>query len=503
MDAVWTAKSLCKRVQNESGPDGATDGGAKVRQILWQRRSSMANFKDTLSALGFFWPADRSENRWPGRVYMEGFPNALLYRINEVPGDGVKPLGRGTLHGITDENECVTMLEALGRLNSLSIKGRGTTERIRITARYMLVGDRHFDETPSVRRLSFSSLAAEMVLRLQATDYRSVPHRKIGIGQQLAPILKRQVASFTDTGRRRRVRVFRSTVPPDGMKPTSMWSVHFLDLVSPHDAISVLHTFRNFLSVVCGIVIDISQVSLLHIVESKHSVSDAYFFNPVEPPKQGDWLPMSPIVNLTGDRNIFSKLVGGWISEFSAKKLSRGAFVSVLGDESNLRLSHHRELVTIIEMQANAEGTAPMCKSQSRALRALLQDAITRFAAKDPSSAAWLDVMRKRVDNLNYHDARVILHNFIAALPSGIIELPENFCADVIDFRNILTHDMSKIQIDDYNKLAFFTAKLKAIVALSDVIGLGAAPGDILTSSEFLIRAQNTQPNPFTDNSPI
>ena len=49
----------------------------------------------------------------------------------------------------------------------------------------------------------------------------------------------------------------------------------------------------------------------------------------------------------------------------------------------------------------------------------------------------------------------------------------------MIDLRNDLVHDMSRLKSDDQNKLAFFVAQLKALYALSDAIALGATADDI------------------------
>src|SRR5258708_7290182 len=65
----------------------------------WRRRRPMAKFKDTLSALGHFWPSTKPDNKWPGRVYIDTFPRASLHCIGAAPGDGIGPSGRLTLHG--------------------------------------------------------------------------------------------------------------------------------------------------------------------------------------------------------------------------------------------------------------------------------------------------------------------------------------------------------------------------------------------------------------------
>jgi len=88
--------------------------------------------------------------------------------MNARPGDGTQPIGRQTIHGITEDNEYITMLEASGQLGGVSFSNRSTTESVVITANCMLVGSEHFDRSRCVRRLRFSSAVVERVLRLWA-----------------------------------------------------------------------------------------------------------------------------------------------------------------------------------------------------------------------------------------------------------------------------------------------------------------------------------------------
>jgi hypothetical protein len=105
----------------------------------------MTKFKESLSSLGYFWPREKPANRWPGRVFIDTFPKAKLYCIDGRPGDGTHPLGRLIVHGITESNEYITMLDASGRFGGLSFNNQSAAESIAITANYMLVGSRYFD----------------------------------------------------------------------------------------------------------------------------------------------------------------------------------------------------------------------------------------------------------------------------------------------------------------------------------------------------------------------
>src|ERR1700730_11757676 len=174
----------------------------------------MTKFKESLSSLGYFWPHEKPANRWPGRAFIDTFPKAKLYCIDGRPGDGTQPLGRLTVHGVTESNEYITMLEASGRLGGLSFIHQSVAESTAITANYMLVGSRHFDTGPSVRRLSFSSSVVEHVLHLWASpDYKDIRHRIVGGTKYEPPIRRKQVASYVDLARRIRIRAFRPRVP--------------------------------------------------------------------------------------------------------------------------------------------------------------------------------------------------------------------------------------------------------------------------------------------------
>jgi hypothetical protein len=183
----------------------------------------MAEFKDTFSSLGHFWPSTKPDNKWPGRVSIDTFPRARLHCIGAAPGDGIQPAGRLTLHGLTEGNQYVTMLEAAAHPGGLSFSDRSATQSVVVTANYMLVGSEHFDESVGVRRLHFASSVAEHVLRLWARpDYTELRHRKVGGSRYDRPILHKQVASFVDVGRKIRVRAFRPTVPNTMIDPTSL-----------------------------------------------------------------------------------------------------------------------------------------------------------------------------------------------------------------------------------------------------------------------------------------
>lgn len=130
-----------------------------------------------------------------------------------------------------------------------------------------------------------------------------------------------------------------------------------------------------------------------------------------------------------------------------------------------------------------------------------MKSALERFAANQADSESWRETIAKRIDNINYHDAKIQMRRFICGLPPGLVELPERFSDDVIEFRNTLVHDVSRIKTEDYNKLAFYVAKLKAIYAVSDAVALGGARDDIRNGSYFLSSAKHMPLNSFADDA--
>jgi hypothetical protein len=462
----------------------------------------MTKFKESLSLLGYFWPQEKPANRWPGRVFIDQFPRARLHCMNgRRPGDGAPPLGRLTLYGVTESNEYITMLEASGHFGGVSFNSQSATESIVITANHMLVGSRHFDAGPSVRRLSFSSSVVERVLRLWTPDFKDLRFRKVGKARHEHPILQKQAASYVDLARRIRVRAFRPRVPTTTTDPTSSLTIDFLDLVTPKEALRALHEFRNFLTLICGDSIDLWNVQLLHKIGVDYSCSDIYFCDPIKPPLKSDHLPTFPILNICRNPELFRRVIAGWLAEPAARKIGRGAFASIQQDKGILHLSHLRELVTIIEMQAGRDGTTPLSREKSCALRSALRATLEAFAAKETDSQSWFETIKKRIDNINYHDAKATLQTFISQLPNGFVSVSSTFHSDVVELRNALTHDMSRLKSADYSRLAFYVAKLKALYALNDAIALGGRADEIITSSAFLLAAEHMPLNVFGDDT--
>lgn len=461
----------------------------------------MPKFKETLSALGHFWPADKPDNKWPGMVSMDLFPRAKLHCIGRAPGDGTEPAGRVTLHGLTENNQYITMFEAAAQPGGIAFNDQSATQRLRVTANYMLVDSVHHNGSPNVRRVSFSSAVAEHVLRLWSRpDYKEVRHRKVGRTHFERPVLHKQVASYVDFGRKIRIRAFRPTVPNTTIEPASQWTIDFLELATPRRALGVLHEFRILLSLICGELIDLWDVQLLHKIEGKHTNSELYFGDPVKHPTSSIGFPAIPVLEIGHKRALFRKVISIWLSEAPARRIARAAFYEILQDKGSLRLSHLRELVTIVEMLASSAGATPLSKTQSAALRPALKKVVSDFAAEQNNGENWRQTIERRIDHINSYDAKVILKNFFAELPANFVSVPENFHGDVIEFRNTLVHDMSRIKSSDYNKLSFFVAELKALYVLSNVVALGATADDILRPAPIFAIAENAPLNSFSDD---
>lgn len=457
----------------------------------------MTDFKETLSALGHFWPSTKPDNVWPGRVYIDKFPRASLHCIGRGPGDGSPPRGRMTIHGLTDGNQSVTMFEAAAYPGGTAYNNQTATQRTSIAANYMLIAYQHFDESSTVRRVTFGSAVAEHVLRLFANlDYKDIRYRSSG-GNEI-PVFHKLVASYVALEQGFRFRVFRSTVPNTSIEPTSVWTIDFLKLTTPRAALDTLFQFRALLAVLCGELVDLWDVHFVHTVAERLTQSTVYFPDPVERPTTSAGFPTSPLLEIGHNVPLFRKVVAAWLSEPPAKRIARGAFIAILQDKGTLRFSHLRELVTIIEMQEGKHGTAPLAKPQFRRLRDALQVALTTFAGEEENSAKWRDVIEKRIDQINYHNAKTQIANFIARLPKGLVVLPHDFVHELVELRNMLVHDISRITTNDQNKLAFFLAQLKALYAVSDAVALGATQSEIREGSHFLSTAMHMPLNFLT-----
>ncbi len=458
----------------------------------------MGSFKTTLSELGFFWPAEKPDNKWPGRVFMDGFPRARLHCLNGAPGGGKVPEGRGTLHGITEDNECVTMLDALISHGGFSAKQIATTVSLSVTASCMLVGNRHLDGSRTVRRVTFASSRVDHTQRLGAVDYSDLRQRAIEGFRVKRPILSRQAVSYVDFAHRMRIRIWRSTVPiTSGVEPGSKIAIDFLDMATPDRALRVLHHFRDLLSVLCGGLIDFWNVEFLHHIGAERAESLVYFSDPIERPQTRREFMDTPLVEFARNKPLFRKLMGNWLAEPQGRRIARAAFEDILRDKGVLRLSQHRELVTIIELLGKTDGSAPLARDKALEVRVALRRALDEYAAKDESSESWVGAIRSRIDNINYHDAAVVIQNFLDKLPPGFVSFPPAFSADVIKLRNVITHNLGNIRNSDFNSLAFFVAKLRAAVALSDVISLGASPSDVRRDADMIRLADRTPPEAF------
>jgi hypothetical protein len=61
-------------------------------------------------------------------------PSVTVHRLGGGPIEGHFPVGRGTIHGITDGNQYVTLFEASARPDGFAINRETATERVAVTA---------------------------------------------------------------------------------------------------------------------------------------------------------------------------------------------------------------------------------------------------------------------------------------------------------------------------------------------------------------------------------
>jgi hypothetical protein len=447
----------------------------------------MAKFDESHSSLGFFWAQGHPETKWPGRVFIDQFPRVAMHRLAGGPIEGSFPVGRGIIHGITDGNQYVTLFEASAYPNGIAFKSESATERVSVTANYMFVGYQHFDGSPCISRLSFSSAVIEHVLRLWASsDYTDIRYRDKRHAK--TPYVRpMQVVSYLDVARRIRFRLFQPRVPTTTIEPMSSVVVDFLDAVTPQHAMSMLHSLRSLFALICGDVIDLWDI---HLYNKVGASSDVYFYDPIPRPTKSVGFPMVPILDISHNRTLFRRVMAGWLAEPENRRIARGMFNSILHDKGTLRPGHLRDLITMIEMLVDSGGMAPLNRTKFQALRTALIEALDAFAADDVHAAEWQGTIRRRIDNLNSRDAKILLKRFIEALPEGFVTAPETFSSDVIGLRNTLVHDLGRLKPDHYNQMSFFIAKLKALYALSDAIALGGHRDEITPRSQFLVRAQ-------------
>jgi hypothetical protein len=199
----------------------------------------------------------------------------------------------------------------------------------------------------------------------------------------------------------------------------------------------------------------------------------------------------APVVEVGKNKLLFRRIIKNWLAEPQGRRVARAAFEDILRDKGTLRLSQHLELVTIIELLGKTKSSSPLTKGKAREVIAALQKALKEYASRDPKSASWINALCSRVNNINYHNAAVVVQIFLDDLPPGFISFTPTFPSDVIKLRNTLTHSLGDVKNSDLNRLAFFIAKLKTAIALSDVVSLGASSGDVRKDADLIMRANS------------
>jgi hypothetical protein len=437
----------------------------------------MDSFKESGSSLGYFWPDEKPDNKWPGRVYLEQFPKVDLYCLNKVPGNGEVPKGYQTVVGITENNQYVTMFEAIFRERGLATGSKSSTYKIAATANFMLLGNSHFSNKKIVKRLTFASSIIQQVFRLY--PIASSAPRAMTIRGFSYPVYQKLVVSHVNFNHRVRFRVFRSIIPSTGIEPTSIMMVDFYDAITPSELLKFLHSFRQLMTVICGGLIDLWDVKLLLQVDDKLTDAELYFADIVEKPDSSAHFPTSPLINITTDHRVFARTLSKWLDEPEVMRISRGAFGSIISDVGFVRPGHLRDLITFIEMRQGTRGAAPLDKCTSRKLRNKLIETLEQFAIGQDDSERWIDLIRARINRLNSHDTTIIIINFMKNIPKGFVETELSFPKDVTQLRHALTHELTRFTAKDQSKLNYYISKLKALFVLNDAILLGASPEEI------------------------
>lgn len=448
----------------------------------------MDGFKENRSSLGFFWPHNKPDNKWPGRVYIEQFPNVDLHCLDSAPGDGEVPKGYHTVLGITEDNQYVTMPEAVFYERGLATRAGSSTYKIGATSNFMLLGTSHFSDKKAVKRLTFSSSIIQHVFRL-FPNVSSAP-RVSKIRGFSYPIYNKLVVSHVNLKHRVRFRIFRSIIPSAGIEPTSTIMVDFYDAITPSEALKFLYNFRQLMTVICGGLIDLWDVRFSLQVDDKLTDAELYFADIIEKPNNSTHFPVSSLINITDNHRIFARILSKWLDEPEFMRLSRGAFGSILSDTGFIRPSHLKELVTLVETRQGTQDSAPLDKSTSKNLRNKLNETLDQFAISQKYSEHWVDLMRARINRLNSHDTKLTINNFIKKLPKGFVETELSFSKDVTQLRHALTHELTRFTAKDQSKLNYYFSKLKALFVLNDAMLLGALPEEISPFSAFLVAAK-------------
>jgi hypothetical protein len=448
----------------------------------------MDGFRESRSSLGYFWPNNKPDNKWPGRVYIEQFPKVDLHCLDRAPGDGEVPKGYQTVVGITEDNEYVTMLEALFYERGLATRAGSSTYKIGATANFMLLGNSHFSDRKAVKRLTFLSSIIQHVFRLYS-DLSSAPRTTTSRGFS-RPVYHKLVVSHVNLKHRIRFRIFRSIIPTTGIEPTSIMMVDFHEAITPSETLKFLYNFRQLMTVICGGLIDLWDVKLSLQVDHKITVAELYFADTVEKPGTSTHFPMSPLIDITKSRSVFARTLSNWLDESEAIRISRGAFGSIIADEGFIRPGHLRDLMTLIEMRQGAQGSAPLDKSTARKLRNKLIETLEQFAVGQKDTERWIDLIRARLNRFNSHDTTITMINFMEDLPKGFVETERSFSKDVIQLRHALTHELTRFTAKDQSKLRYYISKLKALFVLNDAILFGASRDEISPASAFLVAAK-------------
>jgi hypothetical protein len=107
------------------------------------------------------------------------------------------------------------------------------------------------------------------------------------------------------------------------------------------------------------------------------------------------------MIDIARRKDLFRRILRNWLTESPSTRTTRGAFVAVVSDKGFLRPGHLRELVTIIETRGGTEDTAPLRRDVSKVLREKLNVILEEFALTQCDSDVWVDVIRRRINNIN------------------------------------------------------------------------------------------------------
>ena len=225
----------------------------------------MQRFSEQLAANCYIWSSSAPEIKQPARIWIEGFPHARTFELNDGRPKFILQNGtndRVTLHGFTESGERISILGANAFPGSWQQKNVGGRTND-YTGDMLICGAAHYTEATPIRRIEFCSSRAAEVFglnfwpafgKIRYVNSRFDPSRKI-------PIVNPILISASDVENGRRFKILSKAQSLEGRPP--WFSIDFIKSeISIRAALKELHAFRQLLSVLAGAPLDIEHIRI-------------------------------------------------------------------------------------------------------------------------------------------------------------------------------------------------------------------------------------------------